>query len=92
MTIKFLHMPLNRIDQLCKEHENENELVMVSIECYKRVPVIHHDTEDNGIDIIKIEDWLTSSYGCGIKSSKDVFQFDDEDMKQLADHVKEELR
>jgi hypothetical protein len=84
-------MPLDKIDQLCKEHENENELVMVSIECYKRVPVIHH-TEDNGIDIIKIEEWLTSSFGRSIRSSKDLFQFDNEDMKQLADHVKEELR
>jgi hypothetical protein len=86
MTIKFLHMPLEWIDQLCKEHENE--LVMVSVECYERVQVTH----DNDGSIVKTEEWPTSSFGVSIRSSKDLFQFDDEDMKRLADHIKEKLR
>jgi hypothetical protein len=84
MTIKFLHMPLEWIDQFCKEHENE--LVMVSVECYKRVQVTH----DTGS--IVTEEWPTSSFGVSIRSSKDLFQFDDSDMKIMSDHVKHSLR
>jgi hypothetical protein len=84
MIIRFLHMPLDRIDQLCKEHENE--LIMISVECYKQVQVTH----DNGI--VKTEEWLTSSFGYGIRSSKDVFQFNNEDMKILSEDIKQKLR
>jgi hypothetical protein len=78
-------MPLDQIDQLIKECREE-EFVMISVEVYKREQVIHND------GVIKEEEALVSSYGCGIRSSKDVFQFDDEDMKQLAPHVKKQLR
>jgi hypothetical protein len=83
MTIKFLHMPLEWIDQLCKE----KEIVMVSVECYERVQVTH----DNDGSIVT-EEWPTSSFGVSIRSSKDLFQFDDSDMKIMSDHVKHSLR
>jgi hypothetical protein len=78
MTIKFLHTPLERIDQLCQEEEK----VEVMINTYKTE--YYNDGTSQEVQ--------TGGFGGTIRSSKDLFQFDDEDMKQLADHVKEKLR
>jgi hypothetical protein len=78
MTIKFLHTPLERIDRLCQEEEK----VEVMINTYK----IEYYSDGTSQEV------QTGGFGGTIRSSKDLFQFDDEDMKQLADHVKESLR
>ncbi|MGA7368143.1 MAG: hypothetical protein WBX01_03370 [Nitrososphaeraceae archaeon] len=79
MTIRFLHgTPLDQIDQLCKEEE----MVKVSISCY------HTEHYSDGTSELV----LTSAWSSQIKSSKDLFQFDNKDMQILSKETKEDLR
>ena len=77
-------MPIERIDQLCKEEEK----VKITINTYKTNLYYGDKT---GL-IVNRELVQTGGYGTTIESSKDVFQFDNSDMKQLSKHVKRELR
>jgi hypothetical protein len=79
MTIKFLHTPIERIDQLCKEEEK----VEVVINIYRT----EHYNDGTPSQLVQ-----KGGYGGTIKSSKDLIQFDDSDMKILSKGVKQKLR
>jgi hypothetical protein len=78
MTIYFLRMPLERIDQLCREEEE----VEVWVNAYQ---TIHYPDGT-------IEKKQTGGWGATVKSSKDIFQFELEDMKILSEDIKRSLR
>ena len=86
MGIKFLHTSIKQFDRLC----NEEEKVVISINCYKTEETVHPDGS------ITLDDVLTSGWGVQIKTWKDIFQIDDEDdypdKNALSDKVKESLR
>lgn len=67
MTIRFLGTPIEQIDQLCKEEP----MVKVFINTYA---VEYHP--DGTAEVVQ-----TGQFGSTIKSSKDLIQFDYEDMK-----------
>ena len=79
MTIKFLHTPIEQIDQLCKEEQ----IVKVTISTYQTELY----KKDGTLALVK-----TAAFGQTIKSSKDLIQFDNEDMKMLSRKVKHQLR
>jgi hypothetical protein len=78
MTIKFFHTPIEQIDRLCKEEQ----IVRIMISTYQ-VEALKDGT------IVEIE---TGGFGGTIKSSKDLIQFDNEDMKVLTQKTKKEMR
>lgn len=78
MTIRFLGNPLDQIDQLCREEEK----VKVTISCH------HTEVYNDGTS----EEVLTSASTREIRSSKDLFQFDYEDMKLITKQTKQGLR
>jgi hypothetical protein len=79
MAIRFLHgTPLNQIDRLCQEEEK----VMIEISSYRL-----EYYPDGTIEWVK-----TGGWGSQIHSSKDLFQYDNEDINVLSDDTKESLR
>jgi hypothetical protein len=78
MGIKFLGTPIEQFDQLCREEE----VVKVSVSCY------HTEKNADGTEELV----LSGAWGCQIKSSKDIIQFDYEDMKILTKNLKRGLR
>ena len=70
MTIKFLGLSWDEINQLCREEEK----VMITISCFKTEELGHADGS------VTKEDVLTYSYGQQIRSAKAIplqFDFDD---------------
>lgn len=94
--IKFLHFPLEKIDELCREAEKKGEKVMIEINTYGKESIgsWEYDKETGKTVPVEKEDYtLTGGLGgCQIHSSKDLFQFDNEDMKLLDKETKKELR
>lgn len=80
MTIKFLHTPIEQIDQLCRDEEK----VKVTIAVYNTE---HYNDGSGPSALVKTSEW-----GQTIKSSMDLIQFDDSDMKKLSRETKHELR
>jgi hypothetical protein len=79
MTIRFLHgTPLEFSDRLCQEEQK----VRIVVEVYRT------ETTDDGF----AKDVIVSKFGSTIKSSKDLFQFDDEDIRFLTEETKDKLR
>ena len=76
--IKFLHTPIEQIDRLCKEEEK----VEVIINIY------HTEYYRDGTSELS----QTGGFGGTIKSSKDLIQFDNEDMKKISKQTKHKLR
>ena len=79
MAIRFLHgTPIEQIDRLC----NEEEKVIIEISCYRE----EHYPDGTS-------EWVkTGGWGSQIRSSKDLFQYDNEDIKVLTDAARESLR
>lgn len=91
MTIRFLHdYTLQRIEELCRDAEAKGQKVRVAFEIYDRLEVAHIQP-DLSI-IINKEDNMIFMFSHQIHSSKDLFQFDNEDIKILTDKTREELR
>ena len=72
------------VDQLCKEEEK----VMISVSCCKKEKISHPNPNANsdgggGGITFEMEDELTGQWSRQIRPSKDIFQFDCEDMKML---------
>jgi hypothetical protein len=78
MSIKFLHIPLEIIDRLCEEEEK----VVILVNAYRT------ERHSDGT----IEERLIAGWGATIRRSKDLFQFDNEDIKTRTDDTKEKLR
>lgn len=76
MTIRFLGTPIDQFDQLCREEEK----VMITVSCYKTEELGFPNTDVDGSATIEIEDVLTGQWSQQIMSSKDIFQFDNEDI------------
>jgi hypothetical protein len=75
--VKFLGTPIEQFDELCREEEK----VKITITCTKEEALYNHNS---GIDgrgtTVEMEDTITVQWGQQIKSSKDIFEFvDDED-------------
>lgn len=86
MGIKFLGTPIKQFDQLC----NEEEKVMIKIECFTSMELGNSDGS------VTREDVKTGGWGIQIKSWRDIFQIDDEDdypdKNAFSDKVRESLR
>lgn len=74
----WLGTPLEQFDQLCKEEER----VKITVSCYTT------EKYKDGTE----EQILTGAWSQEIRSSKDIFQFDYEDMKLLTRDTKKGLR
>ena len=72
MGVKFLGTPIEQFDQLCKKEE----IVKITIECFKREPLYSHNTDVDGSATMEIEELQTAGWSQQIKSSKDIFSFD----------------
>jgi hypothetical protein len=94
MKILFLGVPLEQIDQLCKEEE----IVKVSISTYKREITGHVGGEGDTLEEVQ-----TGGWGIQIRSSKDMIQFVSDDARddeygepkekiEYSDNVKEKFR
>jgi hypothetical protein len=91
MTVRFLHdHTLQEIDAFCKWAESQNQKVRVTFEMYEKEIVGH--VQPDLSTVWKEEDNMTFMFSHQIKSSKDLFQFDNEDIKILTEKTKEELR
>jgi ABC-type antimicrobial peptide transport system ATPase subunit len=73
MVIRFLGLPLKEFDELCKS----KDVVEITISCFKNMELKH---EDGTSTIDKV---LTSQWSGPVKSSADIFQFNDEDVNKL---------
>jgi hypothetical protein len=73
MKIRFLGVPLEQIDQLCKEEE----IVKVSISTYKREIFSHTGGEGDTLEEVQ-----TGGWGIQIRSSKDLIQFVGDETKE----------
>jgi hypothetical protein len=79
LTIRFLGTPIDQFDRLCKEEEK----VTITISCFSTEE--YNDGTPSELVLTFQESWQ-------ILSSKDIFQFDYEDMKMLTENTKKSLR
>ena len=86
MGIKFLGTPIEQFERLCSEEEK----VTITVSCFKadKEGLFHPD------GTVTYEDILVAQWGRQIKSAKDIFTYDNEEvqgMKDLNDDTKEEM-
>jgi hypothetical protein len=85
--IRFLHtIDPELIDHLCKT----SDFVQVTIAAYNYEEIIHPDGTDKPPRSMELSKTLGAT--SQIKSSKDIVQFNSEDMKVLTEKTKKELR
>ncbi|MGH9985873.1 MAG: hypothetical protein ACRD8W_18165 [Nitrososphaeraceae archaeon] len=85
------HWTREDIDKFCSEHEREGEKIFVTIQSYKKESIRYHNKED-GSFTDREEYEVSGGWSYQIHSSKDLIQFDNEDMKLLRKDIEEELR
>ena len=81
MVIRFLGLPLEQIDELCKHKEVE-----ITISCLQKESFKHTDGTTS------IDKVLTSKVTTRIRNSQDLIQFDWEDIKRLDPKTKASLK
>ena len=91
MTVRFLHHhTLDEIEQFCKYAKAMGQKVRVSFAMYEMETVGY--VQPDLSKVFKEEESMTFMFSHQIKSAKDLFQFDNEDIKVMTDRTKEELR
>jgi hypothetical protein len=87
MTIRFLYyLDPELVDYMCNNHD----VVEVTIAAYNYEEVL--TANGDGTYKRKMERTQKAGFGSTIKSSKDVVQFDNSDMKKLSKHTKQRMR